>query len=308
MAKTDTAEKPEAAAEEPVDDRPAPRNVIEALARVTEDIGGIRKMTAEERRRRGIGGGDSEGVKYAYRGIDQIAQAAQPLFGKYGVVIIPRITDVEQTPIQVNSKPWSDLTMEVEWTIYGPGGMDDKVVAVTTGQGRDGADKGHNKANTGAFKNLLLRILCIGDPEDDTDGHTHEGDDVSQQGQQTKPRVTEVDPANDPVMGLFRRVKDLAGTPLADEVKLFAETAGKALTPKAFNDDREWLATLAAYIDERQKPADTEAVDPTMPLNENSPAFDPGMEPTPAPEPAKPKNRTAKEIAADKAAEGKTDG
>ncbi len=29
---------------------------------------------------------------------------------------------------------------------------------------------------TGAYKNLLLRLLCIGDPADDTDGHTAEAE------------------------------------------------------------------------------------------------------------------------------------
>ena len=48
--------------------------------------------------------------------------------------------------------------------------------ATTEGLGRDNSDKGYNKASTAAFKNLLLRLLCIGDPRDDTDGHVVELD------------------------------------------------------------------------------------------------------------------------------------
>jgi hypothetical protein len=60
--------------------------------------------------------------------------------------------------------------------VYGPGGLEDRIESVTMGIGRDNSDKSANKAMTGAFKNLLLRLLCIGDPADDTDGHTVEGD------------------------------------------------------------------------------------------------------------------------------------
>jgi hypothetical protein len=67
---------------DPFDDLPAPRNVIEALARVTWQIGGISKLTPEQRRRLTGVAGEPGGVNFAYRGIDQIASAAQPLFGR----------------------------------------------------------------------------------------------------------------------------------------------------------------------------------------------------------------------------------
>jgi hypothetical protein len=148
-------------------------DVIAALAAVQAEIGGIEKLSVEERRRRGTVVGDT-GVSYAYRGIDQIAAAAQPLLGLAGVVIVPTVTARTITEITVNNKPWSDTLLTVEWRIYGPGGVTDMITATTEGWGRDNSDKGINKAMTGAFKNVLLRLLCIGDPQDDTDGHTHE--------------------------------------------------------------------------------------------------------------------------------------
>lgn len=156
-----------------------PANVIAALARVQADIGGIEKLTPEQRRKRGQGGGDERGVSYAYRGIDQIAAAAQPLFGKFGIVIVPEMRSYVAKEIQVNAKPWTDAELIVNWRVYGPGGRDDFIDARTVGLGRDNSDKAANKAMTGAYKNLLLRLLCIGDPDDDTDGHTHERDAVS---------------------------------------------------------------------------------------------------------------------------------
>lgn len=143
----------------------APDNVIAALARVEGEIGGIEKRK----------GGDGN-LQYAFRGIDAISTAAQPLFAKYGVVIVPAGVENSLNDITVNGKPWTDAVVVVSWSIYGPGGIEDVIHAQTVGMGRAGDDKGYPKAITQAYKNLLLRLLCIGDPEDDTDGITHERD------------------------------------------------------------------------------------------------------------------------------------
>lgn len=152
-----------------------PANVIAALAQITGEIGGIEKLTAAERQRRGMGGGEG-GISYAFRGIDQITATAQPLFAKYGVVIVPDVQDERLIDIVVNGKPWTDAVVTVCWRIYGPGGVEDAVSATTVGMGRDGTDKGFPKAITQAYKNLILRLFSIGDPDDDTDGRTIEAD------------------------------------------------------------------------------------------------------------------------------------
>ena len=160
--------------------KPAPSTpaatVVEALAAIMGELGGIEKLTSAERQRRGLGGGEG-GISYAYRGVDQIAAAVQPLLAKHGVVVVPFVTASEVKEIQVNNRPWSDTFVTVKWAVYGPNGS--MVEACTEGWGRDNSDKGYNKAMTGAFKNLLLRLLCIGDPDDDTDGTTWERDSAS---------------------------------------------------------------------------------------------------------------------------------
>jgi hypothetical protein len=161
--------------EEPLPEMPEPHDVVSALARVQLEIGGIRKMTARERQQRGLSAPEETGVKWAYRGIDQIASAAQPLFGRYGIVISPELQHHVVDDIVVNGKPWTDTTVIVKWRIYGPGGT--SIKARTIGIGRDNSDKGYNKAMTGAYKNLLLRLLTVGDPQDDTDQHAHPTDE-----------------------------------------------------------------------------------------------------------------------------------
>jgi hypothetical protein len=142
-------------------ERPAPTNVIQALARVMEDLPGIgRDSTASAAQ-----GG------YAYRSIEAITAAAQHLLGRYGVVFVPRVID-RPPPVQlmVNSKPWTEEQMTIAYRVYGPGGLEDFIeVGPLVALGRDNVDKGTNKCMTQAFKYALLQLLCIGDNKDDAD-------------------------------------------------------------------------------------------------------------------------------------------
>lgn len=163
--------------EPPAEDVSMPSNVVAALARVMAEMGGVAKLTPQERARQRGTSPESNTVSYAYRGIDDIAAAAQPLFGRYGVVLLPNVLSIERTPLTINSRPWENVVATVEWTVYGPGGLDDHLPpVVVVGEGRDNSDKGINKAMTTSFKNLLLRLLCIGDPRDDADRERHETD------------------------------------------------------------------------------------------------------------------------------------
>jgi hypothetical protein len=152
-----------------------PNNVNAALARVMVEMGGIAKKA----------GGD---LGFPYRGIDAICAAAQPLLGQYGVTTTPYVVErTEKTILKGrNQSEWTSITVTVDWTLRGPSwrapgtlsetdpGCADEFVSRTEGLGEDNADKGINKAMTGAYKNLLLRELCIGDPQDDTDHESNQ--------------------------------------------------------------------------------------------------------------------------------------
>jgi hypothetical protein len=121
-----------------------------------------------------IGKDDRSPEGYQYRGIEAVTRHAQPLFAKHGVVIAPHgeITDVRPSPAM--KEGWQDVYMRVTWTITGPDGS--TLTAQTNGIGRDKSDKGANKAQTQAFKYLLLQLLCIADGKDDPDALTYEHD------------------------------------------------------------------------------------------------------------------------------------
>lgn len=253
MAPRTKAEQPEPAAEEEVqllDDNeqlPKPTNVIEALARVEREIKGIRKLTPAQRARMtGIESGE-KGVNFAYRGIDQIASLAQPLFGEYGIVMVPTVVELDVEKIvkgreaTMDNTPWTRTTVKVQFAIFGPGGVNDCITSTVIGLGDDNSDKGVNKAMTAAFKNVLLRVLCIGDPQDDTDQYQrqpHEYDDEPQG-----------PPPVNPVKELWGRILARAGSPWADEMKQIADELGTKLTEKNLAAHKGFFDRVKSLLD-----------------------------------------------------------
>ena len=148
------------------DDRAA-ANVIEALTRVVRDLPAIGKEQQASSQQGG----------YSYRGIEQITGHTQRLFAQHGIVFTPRVVHYETRDLLVNSKPWTDTITLVEYDVYGPGGIEDKItIGPLLSIGRDNSDKGATKCLTQAFKYALLQALCISDAKDDADGTTHEAD------------------------------------------------------------------------------------------------------------------------------------
>jgi hypothetical protein len=220
-----------------------PTHVVAAIAATKLELGGIAKLTPQQRQRRGMAGGET-GISYAYRGIDQIAGAVAPLFGRFGVVCVPNVLpDPIVEEIQVNGKPWRHVTARVEWHVYGPGGVDDCLPPfVTIGEGRDNSDKVWNKAQTAAYKNALLRLLDVGDPADDTDNQIHETDphtDVSRA--EIAERVAG--------KATYDRLRTLAGTDAANRVRELASEAGHKLTVGELGAYPSWRAQVDELLD-----------------------------------------------------------
>lgn len=139
-------------------------NVVEALARVMRDLPGIGK---DERAAEGQGG-------YAYRGIEAITRHAQVLLAREGIVPVPRVVAWERDEVAVgNNKVWHDERIQVVYR-FTRGGDDYVDVGPIPAVGRDGTDKGTNKAMTQAFKYALIQVLCISDRADDADGQPSE--------------------------------------------------------------------------------------------------------------------------------------
>ena len=142
-------------------------NVTEALRRVMAELPGIGKDERADPRQGG----------YAYRGIEAITRQVQPLLARHGVVLAPHVHSHEVVDIEVNGKPSTDTRLLVSYSVFGPGGPDDRIeVGPILAIGRDNADKGANKCLTQAFKYLLLQLLCVSDSKDDADAASIEAD------------------------------------------------------------------------------------------------------------------------------------
>lgn len=165
----DTTDQPQPP---PAPERPMPANVIQAIARVMEEMPPVGKDGTASAAQGG----------YSFRSIEAITAAAQHLMGRYGVVFVPRVIQRETIQLQVGGKPWTEEQLTIKYNVYGPGGVDDRIeVGPLIALGRDNVDKGTNKCMTQAFKYALLQVLCVGDNKDDADGAGAQADAHGQQ-------------------------------------------------------------------------------------------------------------------------------
>lgn len=193
--------------------------VIQALSKVMAELPAIGK-------------GDKSPEGYSYRGIEAITKHLQPLLAKHGVIIVPNATVTSVVASPAMKDGWQDVYATVEWQIFGPDGT--SIMARTNGIGRDRADKGANKAQTQAFKYLLLHLLSIADKADDADGLTYEHDRV-------EPTWADK---------LFERVKATKGTAVEGELKkLSVDNGGLSLSARAFRDDPVWAELVSAHLE-----------------------------------------------------------
>jgi hypothetical protein len=201
-----------------------------ALARIMGELPAIGK---DDKAPANMGG-------YAYRGIELITRHLQPLLAKHGVVIIPEVIE-RHTEHAPDARPaWQDTYLVVRWHIVGPDGS--TLVACTHGVGRDHTDKGTNKAQTQAYKYLLMHLFCIADAKDDVDGA-----DTSAAHAPAPPSPDVLAAAD-----LYGQLRALRGTPLADELKVWAKAQGGSLMENALRDP-EWRATVAEQLAELQE-------------------------------------------------------
>lgn len=247
-------------------DEPRAANVIEALARVMRDLPAIGKD----------GKADPKQGGYAYRGIEQITSHTQALFARHGVVFVPRVVSYEVQDLMVNNKPWTDTQELVEYTVYGPGGIEDRItVGPILAIGRDNSDKGGNKALTQAYKYALLQTLCISDGKDDADGATHEADNARVPARVSLPGGREwVTPAKQRVVAAAGGDKDLAGQ------------AWAAIDPEIVVIDAEHKHVAAVDVDRAVDEAETLLAAATPDGNSNGAGDAPAETDAPAAVPA----------------------
>ena len=111
---------------------------------------------------------------YAFRGIDDVYNAAQPAFVKHGVFIVPRVKSFSFS--ERESKQGGILRFcvcELEANFTADDGS--SIQTVTIGEALDSGDKAAGKAQSYALKVAVLQTLCIPtEGDNDTENHSHE--------------------------------------------------------------------------------------------------------------------------------------
>lgn len=230
-----------------------PANVVAAIAAV------MRELPA-------IGKGERSEQGYNYRGIEQVTAHIQALCGKYGIVPVAHVLDVEVRDLTINNRPWTEHHVSVEYDIYGPGGVDDRLptrAGPFHGLGRDNSDKGINKAMTQAYKYLLIQTFIIGDRKDDGDQERSAEADAPPVRRSPPPRRDNrphAQPLADPktVETLIARLNELPEAIRRQAKENWLEKFGK---PEALRADQ--LDDATKLVDEWDPPAASPSKDET---------------------------------------------
>jgi hypothetical protein len=113
---------------------------------------------------------------FAFRGIDDVLVALNPLLGKHGVFFAPTVLErVYQERRTQRGSVMHNVNLHVRYTFYGPTG--DSITADGWGEGTDMGDKATPKAMTGAMKYVLNQVFAIATREQseaDADRHSPE--------------------------------------------------------------------------------------------------------------------------------------
>lgn len=112
--------------------------------------------------------------KFAYRGIDDVMSALQPLFAKHKVFAVPTVLENERSGGMTKAGGLSYQTVtKIKYTFYAEDGS--FVESIVIGEGFDTGDKSSNKALAVAFKYALFQVFCIATEEmKDPDAESHE--------------------------------------------------------------------------------------------------------------------------------------
>jgi hypothetical protein len=139
------------------------------IYRAIVDIANELSITGIEKSRRNTQQG------YSFRGIDDVYAHLSRLLSKYGVCILPRVTNrdvVERQSAKGMSLFYVTLRVEFDF-VYSEDGS--KHTVVIYGEAMDSGDKATNKAMSAAYKYACLMTFCIPtEGDNDADATSHE--------------------------------------------------------------------------------------------------------------------------------------
>jgi hypothetical protein len=98
--------------------------------------------------------------KFHFRGHDDVMNALNPLLGKHGVYVLPRVLERDAGTRPTRSGGMLIVVnLHVEYRFVGLAG--DEVAATAWGEGTDSGDKATSKSMTMAFKSVLGQVFAL---------------------------------------------------------------------------------------------------------------------------------------------------
>jgi hypothetical protein len=146
---------------DPKDERPSVQDAVTAVMRDVQVIGKGQEF-------------NERGVRYSFRGIDDVVNAVGPRLREHGVVITPvrsKVVSTERYETR-SGTVMQNVIVRVAYNVVGPRG--DWLAAEAMGQSADTGDKAIAKAQSVAYRVMLLGLLCIPTGEVDPDSENHE--------------------------------------------------------------------------------------------------------------------------------------
>lgn len=177
-------------------------NIFQALSLVMNGVRAVGKTKKNK----------SQG--YAFRGIDDLMNAAGPEFRKHGVVVLTAVKDKEYDQVPVGKGMWVQCRLTVAYTFACGPDRDQQATVEVCSEALDNSDKATTKAYSYALRTALSQVLCVPTEEDqDPDYET-------------------------PERGGHGDVERPAQAP----------SGGDAITPEQFKAIEEWLAAFEGEL------------------------------------------------------------
>jgi ERF superfamily protein len=101
---------------------------------------------------------------FAFRGIDDVMNALNPVLSKHGVFFVPAVEErIAETRMTRNNTTLWTVHLKIRYTFFAPDGS--SVEATMWGEGTDVADKATSKAASMAMKYALFQVFAISNEE-----------------------------------------------------------------------------------------------------------------------------------------------
>ena len=139
-----------------------PPAIYASLAAVSQEVGAVKKT------------GWNTNQNFAFRGIDAVVNAVQPVLVKHGVIVYPTVKSARYEDVLTSqSKRSTACRVRVTYTFV-DSSDGSSVMAKVVGEAWDTSDKATTKAMSVAFRTALLQTLCLPTDEPDPDSFSYE--------------------------------------------------------------------------------------------------------------------------------------